>query len=1053
MGDGTSRDAVIKPSDNNTHNWVMSVDGSEIYVFDLDGKHLYTKQALTGAVLYTFAYDAQGRLASITDAYSNVTQVQRDTSGNLTGIRAPHGQITQLTLGSDSYLSTIQNPSNETYAMTYYAGGLLHTFQKPRGQVSTFTYDSQGRLLSDSSSAGSALNLIIGNYDQQQGTQSLQVSTAMNRTTSYALNQLNGAMGRIVTDLDGTVSNFQLASNGSTDAYAYNYKLRMNEAFDWEPRFGQTFKYRTVANIYNYDAFVSGSIRNTKTVNGGTSDPFSFTSLNETIHYNDYDWQSVYTPANLTTTITSPLGRVYSYTMDLYGKPVSSKLASYAPVQFTYDANGRLSTIGQSSRVNTIQYDTNGYVSSVTNALNQVVTYSHDNSGRILTTMLPDSRVLTLTYDSNGNLTSLTPASSNQHQMIWNNFDLLSSYTPPVLNSTPTPASYSYNNDRQLTQIQRADGTVVTFNYDATQGSLSSIVLPSGTYSYTSSAGRITSAQSPDSVKNNLSYVANQVSDDQLTNSSGQYVGKISHKNSYNLVSPNSTDFTPTYTKASSAYSNELDTINYAYDHDSNLIQSGDEILLRDANTAFLSGTTLFNVTDSYSYDSTYGELASYSATYNSGVKNKSKRKARILVPLFSQSFTRDALGRVATKTETVGLGASNTYAYTYDSAGRLTDVSLNGTATSHYGYDSNSNRTVATIGGSSVSATYDSQDRLLTYGTKTYGYNQNGERTSMSDSSLPTGAQSSIYTYDALGNLKQVVTPTQTTTYQMDGLNRRGSKSVGGVLQAYYLYEDQYRVGAILDGAGHLAMHFAYGSKANVPDYIIKSTGEKLKIVSDQNGSVRLVVNSSTGVIVQQMDYDEFGKVINDTNPGFQPFGFAGGLYDPETGLTHFGARDYDASVGRWIQKDPILFAGGDTNLYGYTLQDPINLIDPSGFSQQQVDQAASWLRGNMPFLFNGIDPSIRDSSLPGAIGGVGLTPSSSLILVDSGLINSLSSDPKIQMSVIVGTLAHELMHAQIGNPFMNAFTDLQVGSHDMIKRFGDSTSRYYLDQNTCHK
>ncbi len=68
------------------------------------------------------------------------------------------------------------------------------------------------------------------------------------------------------------------------------------------------------------------------------------------------------------------------------------------------------------------------------------------------------------------------------------------------------------------------------------------------------------------------------------------------------------------------------------------------------------------------------------------------------------------------------------------------------------------------------------------------------------------------------------------------------------------------------------------------------------------------------------------------DTNPGFQPFGFAGGLYDASTGLTRFGARDYDAETGRWTSKDPIRFRGGDTNLYGYTLQDPVNLVDPLG-------------------------------------------------------------------------------------------------------------------------
>jgi uncharacterized protein RhaS with RHS repeats len=39
-----------------------------------------------------------------------------------------------------------------------------------------------------------------------------------------------------------------------------------------------------------------------------------------------------------------------------------------------------------------------------------------------------------------------------------------------------------------------------------------------------------------------------------------------------------------------------------------------------------------------------------------------------------------------------------------------------------------------------------------------------------------------------------------------------------------------------------------------------------------------------------------------------------------------------YDAETGRWIAKDPIRFKGGDTNLYGYVLQDPVNFIDPTG-------------------------------------------------------------------------------------------------------------------------
>ena len=64
------------------------------------------------------------------------------------------------------------------------------------------------------------------------------------------------------------------------------------------------------------------------------------------------------------------------------------------------------------------------------------------------------------------------------------------------------------------------------------------------------------------------------------------------------------------------------------------------------------------------------------------------------------------------------------------------------------------------------------------------------------------------------------------------------------------------------------------------------------------------------------------------------QPFAFAGGLYDRHTGLVRFGARDYDPETGRWTAKDPIGFGGGDANLYGYVVGDPVNLVDPSGLA-----------------------------------------------------------------------------------------------------------------------
>ena len=133
------------------------------------------------------------------------------------------------------------------------------------------------------------------------------------------------------------------------------------------------------------------------------------------------------------------------------------------------------------------------------------------------------------------------------------------------------------------------------------------------------------------------------------------------------------------------------------------------------------------------------------------------------------------------------------------------------------------------------------------------------------------------------------------------------------------------------------------YTTRPNVPDYMVKG-GTTYRFFLDHLGSVRLVVDAATGVVAQRIDYDEFGVVLSDSNPGFQPFGFAGGMYDHRTGLVRFGARDYDAETGSWTAKDSILFAGGDVNLYAYVLGDPVGNADPAGTFSLKCDACAAW-------------------------------------------------------------------------------------------------------------
>jgi RHS repeat-associated protein len=83
----------------------------------------------------------------------------------------------------------------------------------------------------------------------------------------------------------------------------------------------------------------------------------------------------------------------------------------------------------------------------------------------------------------------------------------------------------------------------------------------------------------------------------------------------------------------------------------------------------------------------------------------------------------------------------------------------------------------------------------------------------------------------------------------------------------------------------------------------------------------------------VQRYAYDSFGNMTITTNGNInQPYTYTSREYDTETGMYFYRARYYDPKVGRFVTKDPIGFAGGDVNLFGYTKNNPVNFNDPIG-------------------------------------------------------------------------------------------------------------------------
>lgn len=879
---------------------IASEDGGDLYEFSATGRHLRTLNTLTGATRYQFGYDPGGQLISVTDGDGNQTTIARNASGVATAIVGPYGQRTTLSLDANGFLSSITDPAGARIQLASSTTGLLSSMTDARGNTFSFSYDAAGRLTQDSDPAGGTQSL---GRSTTNDSYTVTHSTGLSRDSqSQVAMMANGGRRHTSTNPDGTTSTLLIGSDGTRVSTTPDGS-RSTVIQGPDPRFDMQAPIPAAQTIttplgLRLSAFFTRTAELTTPAN-----PLSLQTLTSTLTLNGRTATSIYDSASRTTTSTSPANRQASYTIDAQGRVTTAQVAGLAPVAATYDARGRLASLtvgsGAAARTTSYTYNPAGYLASMTDPLGRTISFTYDSAGRVTQQTLPDGQKVSFAYDANGNLTSLTPPGRTAHDFSYSTVNQATSYSPPGVGASSSQTQYSYNADRQLTRVTRPDGKTVDLSYDSA-GRVSSVTIARGaiSYSYSPTTGLVTAVSAPGSL--GLAYTYDGFLPTGVS-WSGAVAGSVGY--SYDR------DF-----RVASLSVNGANPIAYEYDGDSLLTQAGALALTHSAQNGLLTGSALNSVTDTWGYNS-FGEPTSYSALAGA-------------TSLYSVSYTRDKLGRITQKVETIG-GVATTYAYSYDSRGRLTGVTRNGAPAESYSYDANGNRLSATVNGSSASGNYDAQDRLTSYGGATYSYTANGELLSKTN-----GGQTTSYQYDELGNLLAVTLPNGTTiTYLIDGQNRRIGRQVNGTLGQSWLYDGQLRPIAELDGSGAIVSRFVYASRANVPDYMIKG-GVTYRIIADQLGSPRLVVNSATGAVAQRMDYDSFGNVTQDTAPGFQPFGFAGGLYDRDTKLLRFGARDYDPLTGRWTAKDPIGFAGGDANLYAYVAGDSVNFIDIQGSS-----------------------------------------------------------------------------------------------------------------------
>jgi RHS repeat-associated protein len=922
--------APVMPGFANVDLALASSDGTEIYQFSAVGRHLRTIDAMTGASLYTFAYDTAGSLMSITDADGLTTLIERDTNGKATAIVGHYGQRTELGIDADGFLAELTGPGSETVALGYATGGLLTSFTDPRGNTNTFTYNDVGRLLTDADPAGGTQTLT---RELTPLGSTATLTTAMGRVTTYSMERLpTGEEVRATVDPAGLVTRTTQHTDGTVSTVGPD-STRSVMTTTGGPRFGMQSPMLVEARIITPSGLAS-VIRNSRSVTlTDPGNPLSsiVSQVDSTVVNGTRVSTSAFDGASRTIVTTSPEGRQTSVVLDEKGRVLETRIPGFTATLYSYDADGRLELTSQGARSTSLAYGADGLVASATDALSRTSSFEYDSAGRVVRQVLPDSSAIDFDHDAAGNLVSLAPPARPAHQFIYNARGQDSVYAPPSVGLPENRTFYSYDADGNLSRTLRPDGLAIDVSYDSA-GRPATMVLPNGTisYQYSPTTGNLTSIAAPDSAS--LSYTYDGGLPTAVT-WTGAVAGSVavSYNNNFEVASQTV---------------NGGHAVAFQYDDDGLLASSGDMTLSRDPLNGLLTGTVLGNVTSAQSYNA-LGELSSLEYASGGTVQ-------------FHTSYTRDALGRIQQKVETV-LGVSVVYDYTYDTVGRLTNVHRDSVLVESYGYDANGNRTSYTDLSGTIAGTYDDQDRLLSYGDAMYTYTANGELTSKT-----TPAGETTYEYDVIGNLRKVVLSDSTVIeYVIDGQNRRIGRKVDGVLVQGFLYSGQLTPAAEVDGAGSVVSRFVYGTRVNVPDYIIRGS-TTYRIVSDHLGSVRLVVDVATGAIVQRIDYDAFGRETHNTAPGFQPFGYAGGIGDLATAFVRLGARDYDPDLGRWTVKDPVRFVGGTTSLYVYAKNDPLNWVDPNGLSPCECNASfTERFKNNLnvtnDFFFDGITRAAR--------------------------------------------------------------------------------------------
>lgn len=886
-------------------------DQSTTYTYNSAGQVLTEDGPRTDVIdITTHTYNTLGSLATTTNALAQVTAYNSyDANGNLLSMTDPNGVVTEFTYHDRGWIlsSRIKHPTNSALdSVTNYAYdavGQMTSTTLPNGVQILFEYDDARRL----TAVKNALNERIEYTLDAAGNRTQQVIKNTAGTITYSVNSTFDELSRVINII---------GNNGQQDQHQYDVNDNRTATIDG----------RTNTTQQTFDAL---------------------NRVKKTIDPNLGETQFTYNSQGQIKTVTDARGNTTTYNYDGLGNLISQTSPDTGITTFTFDAAGNRT--------------------SSTDARGVVVNYSYDALNRLTAIQYPAaaSENITYNYDSttNGNygigrLTSIVTAS--------------------------TRLDFEYNYQGLITKKYAQAGNTfssIQYRYD-TAGNLIGITYPSGReiHYQLDTVGRINNI----STKTNANAVAQTLIDNVNYLPFGpaqnyNYGNGLTHNQTYDLD----------YRLIAIQVGGILNR-NYGYDVVNNITSINNS--LHAANSQTFSYDALNRLITAaggygnlgYGYDAVGNRLSEtrngVSDTY--AYQTTSNRLMGITRTTGNRTFAYDAAGNPTQRTA----ADNSNQTFTFNKANRLNSVNVNGALAATYTYNPLGQRVIKTLAnGSKEIFHYDEAGQLITvtdgagatlreylyWGNQqialvanTPGQNSapqlRDETTASFQGSHVIATNQTGYTgtgfidYVGEGQINWPLTISAnasyniTVRYSLGGVpNRPLALLVNGVQQTTFNFTttpnwntwNTVTLSLNLAAGNHtISLKTTGKSGPNVDKLEVVATNPSTSPVtalyfihSDHLNTPQVVTNTNQQV-VWMGDYEPFGKLAQNQTNSIELYSrFPGQYLDGETGLYYNYFRDYDPSIGRYIESDPIGLNGG-INTYAYVEANPVNYSDPIG-------------------------------------------------------------------------------------------------------------------------